>query len=145
MFDQILAMVKDHLGNNPQVSSAIPAEQQDAVHREVASQLTENIKSQAGLFGGAGGFLSALEGRLASGGPIVNAIEGGVVGSLGSKFGLSPAITGAIAASLPGLLQKFLNRANDPHDTGITQESINQSIVPGPAAAGLTGTIANLN
>jgi hypothetical protein len=33
-----------------------------------------------------------------------------LVGSLGSKFGLGPAATGAIAAALPGLLQRFTQR-----------------------------------
>ncbi|MFI5187895.1 MAG: hypothetical protein ACHQF0_14285 [Chitinophagales bacterium] len=128
MFDQILQMVKDHLGNNPQIASAIPADQQDAVHQEIANHVTNGIQNQAAAQGGAGGLLSMLQGSIASGNPIVNAIEGGLVGSLGSKFGLSPMVTGAIAASLPGLLQKFAHKANDPNDTSITKESINQSL-----------------
>ena len=33
IFDQILNFVKEHLGNNPEVAKAIPAGQEDAVHR----------------------------------------------------------------------------------------------------------------
>jgi len=128
MFDEILKMVKDHLGNNQEVSSAIPADQHDAVHQEVATQITNGLKNQAAAQGGTGGLLAMLQNSLTSGGPVVNAIEGGLVGSLGSRFGLSPAITGAIAGALPGLLQKFVHKANDPNDNSITKESIDRSL-----------------
>jgi len=133
MFDEILNMVKDHLGNNSQVVSAIPADQQDAVHREVATHVTNELKNQAAQQGGAGGLLTKLQQEMSSGNPIVTAIEGGLAGSLLSKFGLSPMVTGAITASLPGLLQKFVHKANDPNDNSISKESINQSLSPGLA------------
>ena len=128
MFDEILKMVKEQLGNNPQISSAIPADQQDAVHKEVAGHVTDQLKNQAALEGGAGGLLAKLQSTLTSGSPVVSAIEGGLVGTLGSKFGLSPMVTGAIAGALPGLLQKFVHKANDPNDSSITKESIDQSL-----------------
>lgn len=130
MFDQILDLVKQHLGNNPQIASALPAGKQDEVHKEVASQITNTLATQAGnpSTGGVGGLLSQLQSGLTSGSPVVNAIEGGLAGTLGSKFGLPPAITGAIAASLPGLLQKFAHKANDPNDPSITPDSISKSV-----------------
>src|SRR5579875_1500802 len=110
MFDQILQLVKDHIGGNPQVASAIPAGQEDAVHQEIATHINNGLQSQAAAQGGAGGLLSMLTGSMASGSPITNAIEGGLASSLGSKFGLPPMATGAIAAALPGLLQKFAHK-----------------------------------
>jgi len=77
--------------------------------------------------------LSKLQGTITSGSPIVNAIEGGLVGTLASKFGLGPGITGAIAGMLPGLLQKFVHKANDPNDPSITKESIDKSLTTAPA------------
>jgi len=139
MFDEILKMVKDHLGNNPEVSS-LPADQQDAVHNEVASQMTDALKNQASAQGGAGGLLSMLQNSLTSGSPVVHAIEGGLVGGLLGKFGLSPTIAGAVTAALPGLLQKFVHKANDPNDTSITKESIDQSLATATAGAN-TATI----
>ncbi|HEX8314015.1 MAG TPA: hypothetical protein VF609_03430 [Flavisolibacter sp.] len=124
MFDQILNMVKDQVGNNPQVASTLPAGQEEAVHHEVANQITHGLASQAATQGGVGGLLSTLQGGITSGNPVVNAIQGGLVGSLGSKFGLPPAATGAIAAALPGLLQKFAHKANDPNDSSITHDTI---------------------
>ena len=112
MFDEILNLVKEHLGNNPQISSAIPTGQEDAVHNEIATHLTNGLTNQpSGDSGGFGGILSKLESSAASGGTITSAIEGGLVSSLTSKFGLPPSITGAIAGALPGLLQKYANKA----------------------------------
>ena len=142
MFDEVLKMVKDHLGNNQEISS-LPADQQDAVHHEVATQMTNELKNQASTQGGAGGLLSMLQNSLTSGNPVVHAIEGGLVGGLLGKFGLSPTIAGAVTAALPGLLQKFVHKANDPNDPSITKESIDQSLAPATANTN-TGAIPNL-
>ena len=128
MFDEILNMVKDHLGNNPAVANSIPPDQADAIHNEVATHINNGLQNQATAQGGVGGLLSSLENGVASGSPITSAIEGGLVGSLASKFGLSPAITGAITGALPGILQKFAHKANDPNDSSITPQSIGSSL-----------------
>ena len=127
MFDQILDLVKEHLGNNPQVANAIPPDQADEVHKEVATHINNGLQNAAATQGGIGGLLSQLTGSLSSGNPVTGAIEGGLVGSLGSRFGLSPAVTGAIAAALPGILKKFANKANDPNDNSITTDGLNKS------------------
>jgi hypothetical protein len=125
MFEQILQSVKEHLGNNPDLAAVIPAEHADAIHQEIASHIHDNMQGQApagetgatagglglGNLGNlAGGFLSNIENSLASGGIGTSAITGGLVGALSSKFGLSPAISGAIAAAVPGLLQKLVQK-----------------------------------
>lgn len=124
MFDDVLQLVKEHLGNNPEVAQAIPPEQADAIHQEIASHVTNGLQGQApaagagGLFGpggiggvSSGSLLSNLENSLASGNILTSAITGGLVASLASKFGLPPAATGAIAAALPGLMQKLTQRS----------------------------------
>ena len=128
MFDQILDLVKQQMGSNPQIASAIPAGQQEQVHKEIASHVTNGLASQVPTQGGVGGLLSKLQGGMASGGPIAGAIEGGLASSLASKFGLPPMVTGAIAGALPGLLQKFAHKANDPNDPSITPDSITKSL-----------------
>lgn len=128
MFDQILDLVKGHLGGNSQISSGIPADQADAVHNEIASHVTNGLASHASGQGGVGGLLSMLQGGMTSGNPLTSAIEGGLASSLGSKFGLPPMVTGAISAALPGLLQKFAHKANDPNDSSITTDSITRSL-----------------
>ncbi|RNI31426.1 DUF937 domain-containing protein [Rufibacter latericius] len=143
MFDQILDLVKQHVGNNPEVASTIPAGQVDAVHHEIANQVTHGLASQAASQGGVGGLMSMLQGGgTSSGNPITSAIAGGVVSTLGNKFGLPPAATGAIAAALPGLLQKFANKAADPNDHSITPDNISESI--SRMGAGGLGSLGNL-
>ena len=128
MFDQILGMVKEHLGNNPQVQSAIPAGKEEAVHQDIAQHIQNGLATQATEQGGVGSMLSKLQNAATSGSPVVNAIEGGLVSSLASKFGLPPMATGAIAAALPGLLQKFAHKANDPNDHSVTPDGISGSL-----------------
>ena len=116
MFDQILQLVKEQLGNHPQIAGSIPAEQADDIHREIATHITNGLQNPPPAQATAGGLLSQLEESLSSGNLATSAITGGLVGSLAGKFGLSPAITGAIAASLPGLIKKFENRNITPHE-----------------------------
>ncbi|MEO6357854.1 MAG: hypothetical protein ABIU77_05460 [Ferruginibacter sp.] len=110
MFDEILKLVKEHLGANPQVASVIPPEHADDVHEEIARHITNGLSGQSTDQQGVGGILGKLQSNVASGGSVTSAIEGGLVSSLASKFGLSPAITGAIAGALPGIMQKFANK-----------------------------------
>lgn len=142
MFDQILQLVKDHFGNDAQASASIPAGQEDAVHQEIATHINDGLQNQASAQGGTGGLLSMLTGSMASGSPITSAIEGGLASSLGSKFGLPPMATGAIAAALPGLLQKFAHKANDPNDQSITADSITNSF--GGGSGGLGGMLGGM-
>lgn len=128
MFDQILDLVKEHLNNNPEVANKIPDDKKEEVHKEIASHITQGIKNNVPLQGGIGSLLSSLQNTVASGGGITSAIEGGLVGSLTNKLGLSPAVSGAIAAAIPGILQKFAHKANDPNDSTITKDSISNSL-----------------
>jgi hypothetical protein len=108
MFDQILQIVKEHLGNDPQVAQAIPADKKDAVQQEIAAQISNGLESQPA--GGGGGLLGNLAGSLGGGGLLSGLMDGGLVNSLGSKFGLPPAAISAITAALPGLLQKIMQK-----------------------------------
>jgi hypothetical protein len=99
MFDQILQLVKEQIGSSAAITSAVPAQQQDAVNNEIASHVTDKLQAQ-----GAGGMLSML------GGMDINSITVGLADKLSTKFGLSPSVTNAIVAALPGLLQKFTGK-----------------------------------
>jgi uncharacterized protein YidB (DUF937 family) len=140
MFDQILQLVKEHIGNNPQISSAIPGDKKEAVNNEIATHVANGLQTQAVTHGGVGGLLSMLQHTMASGSPVTSAIEGGLASSLASKFGLPPMVTGAIAGALPGILQKFAHKANDPNDNSITPESITKSL---PGNLGGLGNLFN--
>ncbi|MEO7048178.1 MAG: hypothetical protein ABI091_22965 [Ferruginibacter sp.] len=116
MFDEILNMVKEHLGNNPDVAGAITPEQENAVHTEIANHLSNLAANPAAAAvtstaqGQSTGILGEIESAVANGGAGVSAIEGGLISSLTTKFGLPPSVTGAISGMLPGLLQKFMQK-----------------------------------
>ena len=114
MFDQILQLVKEQLNAHPQIAAAIPPEQADQIHQEIATHITNGLQNAQPAQADAGGILSQLENSLASGGLATSAVTGGLVGTLAGKFGLSPMITGAIAAAIPGLIKKYENRNNTP-------------------------------
>lgn len=118
MFDQILQLVKEHFNNNPELSNAIPAGQEDDLHNEIANHINNSVQNPAAPQGESGGLLSSLESSLTSGSPVGSAIEGGLVGSLASKFGLPPVVTGAIAAALPVLINKYTNKSNPTPEAG---------------------------
>lgn len=128
MFDQIVDLVKQYIGNDPKISSSIPKDKEDGVHKEIASHIKNGLANHASSQGGVGGLLNSLKNGVSSGSPVTSAIEGGLVSTLASKFGLSPMITGAIAGALPGILQKFANKATDPNDNSITTDSISKSL-----------------
>lgn len=117
MFDEILAMVKEKLENHPDVVNNLTPEQQVELHTEVANHVNNlAVNSTAPAAddnsGFGGGLLGKIESAVAGGGAGVSAIEGGIISSLTNKFGLSPAITGAIAGMIPGLLQKYAQKNN---------------------------------
>ncbi|WP_429380254.1 hypothetical protein [Mucilaginibacter sp. UYCu711] len=64
-------MVRDHIGGNPQISSAIPQDQQDDVYKEIAAHVNNGLQNQVSEQGGVGGLLSSLSGSLTSGSPML--------------------------------------------------------------------------
>ena len=109
MFDQVLQLVKQQLGSDPNVSSAIPAGQADAVHQEVANGVTDGLKSNL-TSGGIGGMISSFTGGGSNSGGVSSTIQKAVADRLKGKFGLSEGAINSITAALPGIIQKFTNK-----------------------------------
>jgi len=110
MFEDILNTVKQHFAENPEVAQHIPAEQQEAIHNEIAEHLHNATNPPAEGGGMFSNLLGKIESAIGSNNPIAGAVEGGLVSSLAAKFGLGSAATGAIAGALPGMLQKLMHR-----------------------------------
>jgi hypothetical protein len=51
MFEQVLDLVKEYIGNNTQATAAIPQDQADAVHQEIANHVANGLQSQAAAQG----------------------------------------------------------------------------------------------
>lgn len=105
MFDEILNAVKSELGGHPAIAGSVTPEQEDAIHNEIANHISN--AAAAGSSTSGGGILNTVKQAIASGGTVTTAIEGGLINSLTSKFGLPPSITGAISAALPRIIQKY--------------------------------------
>jgi hypothetical protein len=113
MFDQILQVVKEHLSSDPQVAQAVPADKQEAVSKEIATQINDGLQAQQSAGGGGllGGLASGLGGLgSGSGNMLSGLLEGNVISGLASKLGLPASATSAISAALPGLLQKIMQK-----------------------------------
>lgn len=113
MFDQILQVVKEHLSSDPQVAQAVPADKQEAVSKEIATQINDGLQTQQSEGGGGllGGLASGLGGLGAGSGNMLSGLlDGNVISGLASKLGLPASAASAISAALPGLLQKIMQK-----------------------------------
>jgi len=136
MFDQILGIVKEQLNNNPEAKAALPQDRSGEIEQEIASHVESQVKNQAvSSGGGIGDWLSSLAGGGNS--TTANDMGGGLVTNLANKFGLPPAAATAIAAALPGILQKFAKKTNDPNDSSLSLDGILGSLTGGKGLGGL--------
>jgi uncharacterized protein YidB (DUF937 family) len=109
MLDQVLQIVKQQLGSDPKVSSAIPPGQADAVHQEIAKGVTDGLKDSTSG-GGLGGMISSFTGGSGSSG-LSGTIQKAVADRLNGKFGLSGDAIQSITAAIPGIIQKFTGKS----------------------------------
>src|SRR5579859_4238391 len=88
MFEEILNTVKQHFAENPEIAQHIPAEQQEAIHNEIAQHLHDatNQPAEGGGGGMFSGLLQTVESAIGSNNPVAGAVEGGLVSVLASKF-----------------------------------------------------------
>lgn len=107
MFDEILNAVKSELGGHPDIQGQVSPEQQDAIHNEIATHLSNVLGGGSSM---AGGLLEKLKDAATSGTIASGAVEGGLISSLASKFNLPPSVTGAISGALPGIIQKYFGQ-----------------------------------
>lgn len=137
MFEQLLQLVKENAGdaiiNNP----AIPNEHNDAAIETAAGSLFDNLKGAA-----AGGNLDGIMNLFNQGGdvsnnPLVNNLSSGVAGDLMKKFGLDSGAAGNIVQSLlPVVMNKLVNKTNDPGDSSFDLQGIIGSLTGGSGGIG---------
>lgn len=124
MFSQIEELIKSQIGSNPQLASSIPQGQAGEVHQEIAGSLLDGLKSHMSG-GGTGDILSMLTGNSQNSGVVSQAVSGGLIDKLTSKFGMSGGVASSLAASvIPGVIQKFFHKASDPNDSSVDPQSV---------------------
>jgi hypothetical protein len=124
MLDNLLDLVKQHAGdaiiNNP----AIPNEQNDEVISSATSSIVDGLKNAVSN-GNIGDITSLFSGGSVANSSILQNIQGGFVGDLMNKFGVDPSTATNIAGNLiPNVLQKFVNKTNDPNDSSFDLQGI---------------------
>ena len=124
MLDNLLDLVKQHAGeaiiNNP----AIPTERNDEAIASATSSIFDGLKNAASS-GNIGDIMSLFNGGNVANSRIVQNIQGSFVGDLMNKFGVDPSTATNIAGNLiPTVLQKFVNKTNDPNDSSFSLQDI---------------------
>ncbi len=137
MFDQLLQLVKENAGeaiiNNP----AIPNEQNDAAVETATDSIMDHLKGLAGG-GNLDSVMSLFQGSgNAADSPVVSNISSGVAGDLMKKFGIDQGAASNIVQQLiPVVMNKFVNKTNDPNDKSIDLQGIIGSLSGGQKGAG---------
>ena len=133
MLEQLFNLVKEQAGsaiiNNPD----IPNERNDEAVGEVTNSIAGGLQNAlAGgqfkdvlkLLGGAGGDLQNN--------PLASQLSGNAVSNLMNKFGLNEGQAGGIVSNLlPGVLQNFISKTNNPNDNSFDLQGIFSSLTGG--------------
>ncbi|MBS4065902.1 MAG: DUF937 domain-containing protein [Chitinophagaceae bacterium] len=133
MLDQLFNLVKeqaaDTIINNPE----IPNDRNDEAVGEVTNSIAGGLQNALAngqfndvlkMLGGAGGDLQNN--------PLTNQLSGNAVTNLMDKFGLNQEQAGSIVSNLlPGVLQQFISKTNNPNDNSFDLQGIFSSLTGG--------------
>lgn len=118
MLENLQNLIREHAGdaiiNNP----AIPNDRNEEVVADASSSIVSGLKTAA-TNGNTDELMSLFNNgpAAAATSPVAQNIQGGFAKNLMQKFGLDAGKAESIAASLiPGVLQKFIHKTNDPND-----------------------------
>jgi hypothetical protein len=141
MLENLQNLIREHAGeaiiNNP----AIPNERNEEAVADASSSIISGLKTAV-----ANGNTNEVHSLFnngpaaASTSPVTKNIQAGFAQNLMQKFGLDSGKAGAIAASLiPMVLQKFVQKTNDPNDKSFDLSNVLGSLTGG----GGLGSIMN--
>lgn len=136
MFDNLLKLVQEHAGdaiiNNP----SIPNEKNEAAINVASEGIVDHLK-QLGAQGGLSSILEMFKGGDVKSNPEVTNIAGNVAGKLIEKFGLDGNQAQNIVGQLvPQVMEKFVNKTNDPDDGSFNLDDIISSVSSGKGNLG---------
>lgn len=142
MLENLLKLVREHAGsaiiNNPD----IPNEKNDEAIQTTTTSIFDSLKSQL-----SSGNLSSIMDMFKGGGSsathssVGNTVQTNVIFDLMKKFGIDNAQATGIANKLvPTVMEKFVNKTNDPNDKSFDLSNIVNSL-GGTAAEGGIGSM----
>lgn len=130
MLDQLVNLVRQNAQESIVKNPAVPNEANDDAIQDVATQIFNGLKGQAGkgniqdLIGMFQGGQSSIEGN-----PVTSSIISSITGNLASKFGISPQVAAGIASSLiPMVMNQLVKKTNDPDDNDFDLQDVVKSI-----------------
>ncbi len=146
MFENLLNLVKEHAGtaiiNNPD----IPNEKNDEAIHTTTTSIIDSLKSQL-----TSGNLSSIMDMFKGGGStathssVGNAVQSNVISDLMKKFGIDNAQATGIGNKLvPAVMEKFVNKTNDPNDNSFDLSNIVNSLGGSTAEGGIGNMIKGL-
>jgi hypothetical protein len=137
MIEQLTELVKQFGGESVVNNPAVPNEQNDAVMQDAGGNILSGLKDivSGGNFGDIAGMLTGKT-PIDMNNPVVKELSGKVIGSLGSKFGLSPEAAGSVAGGLiPQVLNGLVNKAKNPSQPGFNPTDLIGAISGGNATS----------
>ena len=143
MLENIINLVRENAGeaivNNP----AVPNEHNEAVTAEAGSSIMEGLKNM--ISGGQSQDVLSLFSHPSedlSSHPAIQAISGGFVQNLISKFNINPSAASGIASSLiPTVVQQLVHKTNDTADSSFNLEHLLGNLTGGQGIQGLLGSL----
>jgi uncharacterized protein YidB (DUF937 family) len=142
MFENLLNLVKENAGDAIINNTAIPNEHNDAAIETTTNGIIDGLKNQLG-----NGGLEGLTSMFQNGGNqnMIGNISQNVAGSLMQKFGIENAAAQSIVSSLiPVVMNKFVNKTNDPNDSSFDLQGIIGSLAGGGNTAGIGGMLGKM-
>ncbi len=135
MFENLLDLVKQNAGaaiiNNP----AIPNEHNDEAVSMASNSIIDGLKG-ALANGNINDVLHMFShSDNAANSPVSQGIQGNLIQSLMSRFGIDQSQAGGIASSLiPVVLQQFVHKTNDPNDSSFDLQGIVNNLTGGKSS-----------
>ena len=133
MLENLTNLVKQYAGDSIINNPAIPNEKNNEAIEDASGSIMDGLKNVI-----SGGNLDSLTGLFNGGGatvansPVSQKIQSGFVQNLMQKFGLDQSKAGSIAASLiPAVLEKLVNKTNDPNDKSFDLPGIISNLTGG--------------
>ena len=146
MFENLLNLVKENSGDGIIDNPAIPNEKNEDAIQTTTTSIFESLKGQF-----SSGNMSSIMDMFKGGGASAtqssagNVVQTNVVSELMKKFGIDNSQATEIANKLvPKVMEKFVNKTNDPNDKSFDLPSIVNSLGGTTARGGIGSMIKGL-